>query len=1364
MELDFGNVRVPKTKESMSAIKTVAPKDTDKVQLPFTNSMDLDFGNVRVPKTKESGAASTSKPVVTPPKQTTTAPQTDVVAPVPVQETPIPVGPQSQTTEEFVATEYPEALTFEELHKKQSEREELDLENPRPVLVTGLSKDHTEYSKLLKEKVVGEFATLKSRVDERFDAEQKLAENRVFDFSKMQKTYAESGTLTARQQLEVEEALKKTQELEEDRNLTLEQSQINAEDAVTARYNYIASVLEADISDPANLARAQLTKGMLELDADLMTITTVLGGADWTPFVGTAIGILEIPKNIESARKDVAAGEYGSAAFTLGISTAELLAGIVGGKAIISQFRKAGESTDEVLDQITNAEVGKIEEKKAEVTKEYETTEAQTIAEETIAEWEYVNEVTVSSFDANGKLVIDYDKMRAAGVETAADIGELQDARARAALGNADDADLELMRQNNVRVGSDQDNFMGLTDDVDDIVSPLVKPEKFQAIVAIASDLKRKNPTAFPKDKPIIESLFDLTVGKDIAANQELADTLSKYGLSFDDYVLAIAGTGSEAGKILNRLSQIRRAGSLDELANAKNKALEMSQGKIKRTWRRLENIRRGGMVSMIKTAARNLQSAAIRAPMEAVENLIDTALKVGLDEGLGALGREINPFNKTGYYTGSFSHLKYMFKDPKRAELITDHLLNRPEFEKQNKMLLDNINEYQKATGRGEGGALDAILSKGEDVVELLNAPNRWQEHLIRRGMFMGELNRLVKREYRILDSKGKAKGIEELLREGKLPDLMANSSSVRPTGSPTFESLIEDSMRRALDVTYAKGPDIKAFRDTANFITRNGLTVVVEFPRFMFNSMELMGQYSAGAFNPALQRIFRMKKGKLDAKDRQNISRNITGLVGITAAYQYRASEYAPANYKQVNTGAIDAGTVMDVTPQFPLRQMLWIGEAIKRLDPNASVDLPVFGEVGTLKNIPQVQIATLGKTNELEGTFGDWFDAREFAETFAGTALRTGTGNVFIDEIAQSLGGAGDIETDQRAGEALGAVVGNYLATWGIPLRQAVELQRAAGLRTDGYVDTSERDIRLEGFWESAGSAIQKKFDMQQGLLGNRANLFNPSEEYNLPERENIAYGDVGGDGEPNKERVDPMGSLLLGFNRFTEESDEAQYLEDKGFPVWKLSSRNSEPDLRNEENRQIRQFIPTLVKTLEIQEELLIEQYKNKPDSYKKEYTVQQHVNATIREGIKTGIATIKSTVNEVDKQSNGMVSLSGVEKQVLANRVQGLGAKPTREDFEGGSKAYKEALKKYKSDKTAVSKEFIKTFAANQFKKIPSGIRKRAILQLEGMSDGKYGKFDKDNLQHVLAIKLIADTLKEQPTLFKGLMSKVEYAR
>ena len=129
-----------------------------------------------------------------------------------------------------------------------------------------------------------------------------------------------------------------------------------------------------------------------------------------------------------------------------------------------------------------------------------------------------------------------------------------------------------------------------------------------------------------------------------------------------------------------------------------------------------------------------------------------------------------------------------------------------------------------------------------------------------------------------------------------------MSNSSKYRPKGKPQFAQLIEDSTRRALDVTYAKAPDVKLFNETANFLTRNGLTAfTTPFPRFMFNSIELMGQYSGGAFMPAIQRVTRAKKGPLDAKDRQNISRHISGIVAFTAAYQYRTSENAPAEYKK-------------------------------------------------------------------------------------------------------------------------------------------------------------------------------------------------------------------------------------------------------------------------------------------------------------------------------------------------------------------------------------------------------------------------------------------------------------------------------
>ena len=65
------------------------------------------------------------------------------------------------------------------------------------------------------------------------------------------------------------------------------------------------------------------------------------------------------------------------------------------------------------------------------------------------------------------------------------------------------------------------------------------------------------------------------------------------------------------------------------------------------------------------------------------------------------------------------------------------------------------------------------------------------------------------------------------------------------------------------------------------------------------------------------------------------------------VGAAYQYRTSEEAPADYKLLKTGD---NTVMDTTPQFPMRQFMYLGEATRRLK---------------------------------EGTFSDFFDAKEFAK---------------------------------------------------------------------------------------------------------------------------------------------------------------------------------------------------------------------------------------------------------------------------------------------------------------------------------------------------------------------------------------------
>jgi len=83
-------------------------------------------------------------------------------------------------------------------------------------------------------------------------------------------------------------------------------------------------------------------------------------------------------------------------------------------------------------------------------------------------------------------------------------------------------------------------------DRIDALTNPLLNPDKFNHIIGIASDLKKASPDLWDNSKTVIDNLFDLTVQKKLTGEgvQEIADTLNKYGFSFDDYVMNLVGTG----------------------------------------------------------------------------------------------------------------------------------------------------------------------------------------------------------------------------------------------------------------------------------------------------------------------------------------------------------------------------------------------------------------------------------------------------------------------------------------------------------------------------------------------------------------------------------------------------------------------------------------------------------------------------------------------------------------------------------------------------------------------------------------------------------------------------------------------------
>tara|TARA_R100001510_G_scaffold46580_1_gene43585 strand:+ start:1982 stop:5461 length:3480 start_codon:yes stop_codon:yes gene_type:complete len=890
---------------------------------------------------------------------------------------------------------------------------------------------------------------------------------------------------------------------------------------------------------------------------------STLGAMNGTIFADEMLNpvtaLADVPVFAKGAKTAFQEGRYLDAAGNVvGAAVSVLPAGVIAAKSA-KGIKKLGKTPEEQLElarrynyggaELATLEAAEDARKRASAAAEANAD----VSEELIRAFEKKTNKTISTTTDDGRLVIDFDKAKDAGRETAFEAeGKLLD--------------------------------IATTSPDELITSPILNPDKFDGIVAAAAELKKANPKAFDNDKTIIENLLELTVSKDMIGGQELIDMLHKYGLTFEDYVLTVIGSGSDAGKVLNSLSQVRRlkpknVKDADDVAKKAREDYSFLGLVDRKGVMRVENIRRGGLVSQIATAARNLTSGGIRAPLEGLGNVMDNALyeyakpiRGGIRDAEGGFVGAGRVLFSGENWRGSFNHMKYMFSRPDVAKGYTDLILSQPQLAKQFDAMFNNINEIQKLTGRGSGTKMDKLLSALEDGVDVLNTPNRWQEYLIRRGQFFGELERLTKREYGI--------DLIDTLNQGKLKDLIADSSKVVPEGKDSFLSLVDRSVTKALDVTYAKQPDIEFFRSTSSFITRNGLTVIAPFPRFMFNSMELMGQYAGGSLIPLTRKVssivIKGQRGPLTEKDRQRISRNLLGVATVGAAYMYRSSEGVPAEYNQIPVGTEGQ---MDTTPTYPMAHFLYAGEATKRLK---------------------------------DGTFDNWFNAKEFAELFVGMNLRTGVGNSILEEMASIASGA-DLTSGEAAGRALGRTLGNYLGTWAVPFAQVIDAERAAGIRQTDFINVAQ-DPELN-FWGTAGKEIKRSFQ-QRGMF------LSPEAESELPRKEYPFYPD-------GKQRLYPE-AKFLGATITNRPSDEGEYLQKLGYDYRNFGSKSKVPSIQAFEQKKINEYMTVLVDIAKNREmEELKEYYREDNAKLREEFTETEYLANMIRPLVKEKIDEFKA---------------------------------------------------------------------------------------------------------------------------------------
>ena len=735
---------------------------------------------------------------------------------------------------------------------------------------------------------------------------------------------------------------------------------------------------------------------------------------------------------------------------------------------------------------------------------------------------------------------------------------------------------------------------MGLT--VDDTIDPFLNESSLDRIVNVAADFRKLSMEKNTKFKwnekqSSIDNLFDMAITQKMDGRQ-LLDILNKNDMTYNQFILATVGSFSKFGKGLAKAREINRYGrGLKSLVGeAKHKEMMDRQSNIAKYWLRVENLRRGAMVSSIATASRNLTSALIRMPLEGLGNVMDQAI---YDLGKGGIGKASGNLFSGENFKNSFKSLSYLTARDLKG--LDDWFFSYgKDMDKWRDKMYGQLNEMRRITGKKEGesiGSAERVLQGMEFIVDTVNTPNRMQEFLIRRSVFFGEMQRLMKREWNA--------DFMDLLDKGKIKSIIGNDNAVRTkTDSMTFEQLMESATSKALDVTYAKQANTPMFREATTFITKYGGTLIMPFPRFMFNALELMGNYAGGASLPLTRKIGDLIRGDKDSlksaltdMDRQRISRNLVGVAAAMAAYQYRMGAKSE-DYKVIDADMISEDAGIDTTPQFPMRQYLWVGEAIKRIG---------------------------------EGTFSEWFDMRDVAETFGGTNVRVGTGQVIVEDIAKFVSDANmdDLVTGERMGKSLGDIVGNYLSSWSIPIAQVSDFQRAVGLRQTAMKDPIAGDDLAVGFGETFNQQVTAPLE-RRGVF----NLLSPSEEEELPDKQYLFQR-----GE-TKDRVAPALRAFFGVNVVERDSDVGEWMKSMGIKEWKQQSRSGVPSIRNIENRLLRELLPTLKEESEEVEKTFKQAYKDlktEGDNMPSEF---DYVRNEVKDFVKKRLSKLRTTVADV----------------------------------------------------------------------------------------------------------------------------------
>lgn len=629
-----------------------------------------------------------------------------------------------------------------------------------------------------------------------------------------------------------------------------------------------------------------------------------------------------------------------------------------------------------------------------------------------------------------------------------------------------------------------------LQEKIDELTEKRFSADANKSINNAVLDLFEAGDVTRDPNRKLFEQIAELIASRRVAP-EEMARILSKHNMDWTDLGAAWAVDKSDAGRTLGALGNLERAirrGMLskkqrlqledqlrdDTLSVKEREDIEKVLGsgvlgdeeiellrrfgidqdivKAMGTWRRLENIRRGMLVSQIATAMRNQMTqfgnVSTAVLVESMERAIKAQFKM---RGMTERADAIHPIR-------GFETLVNVFREggarlSSRASEGTESVDNILRvFAKERDLLTSSFNA-DIASG-GYGGA---VLGKLEKASHWLNTMNRFQEHVFRRAAFKAELGRQVEMNPIRMDDGSIYRSIDALEKDSLIGAIPQN--------------MIRKSVDRALEITWAKDFDpYKADvvggvkQRHAKFERRFGkfiqfvndtpvLSWVVPFPRFMANSLQWQLDHSLyGLTNAVVSKRGRelMKQG-----DYSEFAEGMVGTTMFFGAYQLADSQYATDiwyEYRVPDAAAgmmgLEPGSTLDIRPYAPFSAYLFGAHVMKH------------GIVPLLEGRP-TNIHSMSYTDMAQGLIA--------------SNVRAGLGLYVVDQLLRDLMavGSGEGSRGAKTGQITGQMIGNVAASYLVPLNMLYDAYKGFQQFQGDMESSKVRDAK--GFFNESGMPL-------------------------------------------------------------------------------------------------------------------------------------------------------------------------------------------------------------------------------------------------------------------------------------------------